>query len=148
MLASTLQLNTIISAQNNYLLYNNKLTRVIYLTYAIVLAKIITTALMASIKGNMLLGKYPWLVRHSNIIFRATRLAALLSSSFLVPILAVHTDNLTGQVRSSMVMTLPGGDAPWIPYCLYQTNERWSWSSSTVSNTNTATCTMLLGLAT
>merc|ERR1712194_318384 len=97
MLASTLQLNTIITAQGDYLLYNNKVTRVIYLTYAIVLAKIFATANMASIHSSELLGKYPRLVRHSYLISRTLRLAAFLASFFLLPILVVHTDNLTGQ---------------------------------------------------
>jgi len=52
---------------------------------------------MASVSASAVSGKYPRLVRHRSLIFRAMRLLAFLSSFFLLPILHVETDVQTGQ---------------------------------------------------
>ena len=126
MITSGLTLNTIVTAQKQYLLHSNKvcaphherypfmhtltfpalsflsrtstqLTHLIYLTYSVIMAKIIAAAFMASVSISASSGKYPKIVRHRAIVFQSLRLVAFLSCLFLVPILLTSTDPLTGQ---------------------------------------------------
>ena len=74
MIKAILLLQTVVNAQKNYLLYNNKITGMIYLTYGIVLANIITVAFVAFVDMNKGKGYIPWLTKHRGSVFRTVRI--------------------------------------------------------------------------
>lgn len=127
MVAAILQLQSVVNAQKQYLQYSNKLTQIIYLTYAIITANIVCISLMAYINKAKEKGHLPRLVRMKGSIFRMVSKipsyysilrssmyifspASLVSASqlrlldmqlalFLIPILSIRTDPLTGEQK-------------------------------------------------
>jgi hypothetical protein len=73
MIGAIMQLNSVVSAQKSYLQSNNLLTQVIYLTYGMVTANILTIALMSFINNCEENGKRPTLVRLKGAIYRMVR---------------------------------------------------------------------------
>jgi hypothetical protein len=73
MVGAIMQLNSVVNAQKNYLQSNNLLTQVIYLTYGMVTANILTIALMSFINNSQESGEWPTLVRLKLAIYRMVR---------------------------------------------------------------------------
>ena len=73
MVGAIMQLNSVVNAQKSYLESNNLLTQVIYLTYGMVTANILTIALMSFINNCQENGKQPTLVRLKGVIYRMVR---------------------------------------------------------------------------
>lgn len=70
MITAILQLQSVVSAQKGYMQSDNKMTNVIFLTYGIIIANILTIALMAYINTCKEKGRSPTLVRLKESIFR------------------------------------------------------------------------------
>ncbi|KAL7450278.1 hypothetical protein ACHAWC_002221 [Mediolabrus comicus] len=97
MVSAILQLQSVVNAQKQYLQYSNKLTQIIYLTYAIITANIVCISLMAYINKAKEKGHLPRLVRMKASIFKMLRLLDMQLALFLIPILSIRTDPLTGE---------------------------------------------------